>query len=92
MRAVRNDIDIAVSRVGFNGACVISCKDVGQAINRLNPGKSDGDGRLKTNNFISAGNDLSVYVSLFLSGLLAHGSVPEELILCSVILILKEKI
>ena len=42
-------------------------------------------------------NDLSVYIyiyiyiSLFISGLLAHGSVPEELILCTVIPIPKGK-
>ena len=91
MIAVRNDIDFAVSSFDFNGDCVISCKGVEQAINRLNPGKSDGNGGLKTNHVISAGNDLSVYVSLFLSGLLAHGSVPEELLLYTVIPILKAK-
>ena len=73
MSGVRNDIYFAISSFGFSGVCVISCKDVRQTINRLNPGKSDGNGGLITNHFISAGNDLSVYVSLFLSGLLARG-------------------
>ena len=65
MRAVRNDIDVAVASVGFNGDCVISCKDVEQAINRLNPGKSDGNGELKTNHVISAGNYLAVYIYIY---------------------------
>ena len=51
--------------------------DAEQAINTLNPGKNDGNGGLTTNHFISAGNDLTEYVSLFLSDLLAHGSVPK---------------
>ena len=66
MKAVRNDIEVAVSSVGFNGDCVISCKDVEQAINRLNIGKSDGNGELKTNNFINAGNDLSLYIYIYI--------------------------
>ena len=45
MSAVRNEIDLAVAGYGFNGDCVISCKDVEQAINKLNSGKSDGNGR-----------------------------------------------
>ena len=53
MNAVRNDIDLAVSSFGFNGDRVISCKFVEQPINRLHPGKSDGNGGLKTNHFIS---------------------------------------
>ena len=55
MSAVRNDIDVAVSSVGFNVDCVISCKKVEQDINRLNPGKSDGNDELKTNHSISEG-------------------------------------
>ena len=41
------------------------------------------------NNYISARNDLSVYISLFLLGLLAHGSVLEELLLHMIIPISK---
>ena len=51
MSAVRNDIDIAISSVGFNVDCVVSSRDVEQAINRLNPGKSDGNGRFKRKHF-----------------------------------------
>ena len=34
-------IEFAVSRFAFNSDCVISCKDVEQAIKKLNPSKSD---------------------------------------------------
>ena len=43
------------------------------------------------NNFPSAGNDLSIHLSLFLSYLPVHSSVQEELLLFTVIAIPKEK-
>ena len=42
---------------------------MGKAINRLNPGKSNGNGGLKTNHFISALNDLAVYIYIYVTAL-----------------------
>ena len=91
MSGARNAIDLAVSSLGFNCDCIISYKDIEQGINRQTPGKSDSNDAIKRNNFISAGNDLSVYVSLFIAGLLIHGSVSKDLLLCPVTSIPKGK-
>ena len=50
---------IYIYNIYIYGDCVISCKDVEQAINKRNPGKNNGNNGLKTNHFISAENDLS---------------------------------
>ena len=50
-----------------------------QAVDKLNAGKSDGNYSLMSDHFKAAGDDLCVYISFLLSGLLTHGVVPDDL-------------
>ena len=63
--------------------------DVLNSIGKLNAGKADGNGGLTTDHFINASEELSVHVSFLFSGLLTHGTVPEDMSLSTVILIPK---
>ena len=50
---------------GFTNECILTFKEVSGAIDKLNFGKGDGTGSLKTDNFKNGNRELSVYVSLF---------------------------
>ena len=63
--------------------------EVFEAISKLNPGKSDGNVGLGTDNFRHTCPELSVHISSFLSGVLAHGTVPVELQIYIMLLISK---
>ena len=52
--------------------------DVLKSIGKLNAGKGDGNGGLTTEHFINASEELSVHVSFLFSGLLTHGTAPED--------------
>ena len=64
-----------ISVNGFDGDCIVTCKDILQAVDKLNAG-SDGNYGLMIDHFKSAGDDLCAYISFLLSGLLTHGIVP----------------
>ena len=51
----------------------------------LECGKSDANGRLSSDHFISASKDLSVYLSLVFSALLIHGHVPSDILVSRLI-------
>jgi hypothetical protein len=61
------------------------------AINKLKPDKSDGN-NLRSNHFKDAGHELIVYISLLSSGLLMHGSTPDDFVGSMIIPIPKNKL
>ena len=52
-----------ISVYGFDGDCIVTCKDILQAVDKLNAGKSDGNYGLMSDHFQAAGDDLCVYIS-----------------------------
>ena len=62
---------------GFTNECIVTFKEVSRAIDKLNYGKDDGIGSLKTDHFKNGNRELSVHVSLFLSGIIAH-CTPDD--------------
>ena len=79
MAEINNKIFNRISVNGFDGDCIATCKDIFQAVDKLNAGKSDGNYGLMSNHAKAAGDDLCVYISFLLSGLLTHGVVPDDL-------------
>ena len=78
--AERNDkIFNRISVNGFDANCIVTCKNILQAVGKLNAGKSDGGYCLMSDHFKAAGDDLCVHISFLLSGLLTHGVVPDDL-------------
>ena len=75
MDVVRGDIDSSVLINGFTNDCIVTVKKVSRKIDKLNSGKGDGIGGLKTGHFRNGNRELSVHVSLFLSGVIAHGTL-----------------
>ena len=63
-----------------------------QAVDKLNFGKSDGNYSLMSDHFKAVGDDLCVYISFLLSGLLTHGVVTDDLARSTVVSIPKGKI
>ena len=70
---------------------VFTPHDVQMAIDKLKPDKSDGN-NLRSNHFKNAGRELTVYISLLLSGLLMHGSTPDDFVCSRIIPIPKNKL
>ena len=64
---------------------LLAAVDVLNAISKLNAGKGDGNGGLTADHFINASKELSVHVSVLFSGLLTHGTAPEDMSLSTVI-------
>ena len=70
---------------------IVGVSDVTNAINKLKPGKSDGCSGLCSDYFKHAPGVLAVYISLLLSALLTHGTMPQEFLTSTVIPIPKGK-
>ena len=79
MAEVNNKIFNRISVNGFDGDCIVTCKYILQAVDKLNAGKNDENYGLMSDHFKAAGDDLCVYISFLLSGLLTHGVVPDDL-------------
>ena len=89
MDIVRGGIESSVLDNGFTNDCIVHFKEVSRAISKINSGKGDGIGSLKTDHFKSGNRELSVHVSLFLSGVIAHGTPPGDFQVSTVISIPK---
>ena len=84
MDVVRGDIESLALDHGVTNECIVTFK-VSRAIDKLNSGKGDGLGSLKTDHFKNGNRELSVHVSLFLSGVIAHGTPPDDFQVSTVI-------
>ena len=84
MDIVRSDIESSMLDNGFTNNCIVSFKEVSRAIDKLNSGKGDCIGSLKTDHFQNGNRELSFHVSLFMSGIIAHGT-PDDFQVSTVI-------
>ena len=91
MAEINNKIFNQISVNGFDSDCIVTCKDILQAVDKLNAGKNDENYGLMSNHFKAADDDLCVYISFSLSGLLLHGAVPDVLARSTVVSIPKGK-
>ena len=74
MDVIMGDIESSVLDNGFTNDCIVTFKEVSRAIDKLNSGKGDGIGSLKTYHFKNGSREMSVHVSLFLSEVIAQGT------------------
>jgi len=82
---IDNDID------EFTEDCIISFKDVVDAILTFKSNKNDGHLGLSTDHLINACDELYIHLSMFFSAMIVHGIVFEDLLISSVIPIPKGK-
>ena len=85
MDAVSGDMESSVLDNDFTNNCIVTFKEVSRAIDKLNSGKDDGIGSLKIDHFKNGNTELSVHVYLFLSGVIAHGTPPDDFQVSTVI-------
>ena len=85
MSQIRCDIIDSVACTGYNDHCLFRKSDIENAVKCLKPLKGDGEAGLTTDHFRFACRDFYVHMSLLFSGLLTHGSVPDEFSLNTVI-------
>ena len=89
MDIVRGDNELSLLDHGFTNESIVTFKEVQRAIDKLNSGKGNAIGSLKTDHFKNSNRLLSVHVSLFLSGVIAHGTLPDDFQVSTVIQIPK---
>ena len=83
--SLKNDINNKIAHKCQDHTCSqggnhkISPVDVKNAINKLKNNKKDGKGELMSNHIIEASDQLTVYLSLLLSAMIAHGSSPDDM-------------
>ena len=85
MDIVRGEIESSVLDHGFINDCIVTFKEISRTIDTLNSGKDDGICSLKTDHFKNGNRNLSVHVSLFLSGVITHGIPPGDFQVSTVI-------
>ena len=91
MAEINNKISTLISVNGFDGDCIVTCKEILQALDKLNAGKSDGNYGIMSDHFKAPDDDLCVYISFLLSELLTHGVVSDDLARSTVVSIPKGK-
>jgi len=89
MASLKVEITSAVEE--YNEECVVSFNDVVEAVNSLKHGKNDGFTGLSTDHVINGCDELFVYVSLLFSLMLVHGFAFDDLLVSSIVPILKGK-
>ena len=62
MAEINNKILNRISVSDFDGDCIVTCKDILQAVDKLNAEKSEGNYGLMSYHFKAAGDDLCVYI------------------------------
>ena len=82
---ISTEIDAGLSLDNCSSCFFVSCAEVHDAINKLNPHKCDGNFELNSNHFTYAGLDLSVHVAFIFTCLLCHGSVPQALLTSTIV-------
>lgn len=91
LNVMRNDINVAIRHSGFDINSIIGCADIKDAIQRLKPGKNDGNLGLGSDYFINACNELCVHIGFLFSSLVVHGVAPKDMLTSTVIPIPKGK-
>jgi len=91
MISLKNDIHSRLSLHCHGQDSTINFYDVRNAVQGLKCGKCDGFSGLMSDHIINACDELFVHISLLLSGLLVHGTVPYDLLVSTIVPIPKGK-
>ena len=78
MAGLTDDINDKNSLDGYNEHCIVTVKDVKDAVSRLKPGKHDGNLGLSANHVKHACDEWYSHASLLLTALTVHGCVTED--------------
>jgi Reverse transcriptase (RNA-dependent DNA polymerase) len=89
MTGLIDDITDKISLDGYNEHCIVTVKDVIDAVSRLKPGKHDGHLGLSSNHVKHACDEWYTHASLLLTALTVHGCVTEDLSISTVLPISK---
>ena len=84
MSDLRDVVDDQIISCGHNPDFVMSANNISNAICRLKPNKNDGGTGLSTSHFRFANAQFSIPTACLFSGMLVHGSVPDDLMLSTV--------
>lgn len=74
----RRIIEDRVASEGYTSDCTVTADEIISATKRLKPNKQDGNASLSTNHFRFAGCELHIHTVCLFSGMLVHGSVPDD--------------
>ena len=85
MSAIVNELNSLIAETAFDSNSAITCNDVMSAINKLKSNKNDGNKGLSSDHLKVGSNELSVHISLLLTGILVHGCVPDDMAVSTVI-------
>jgi hypothetical protein len=91
MSNLRRGIDDKITMDGYNEHCIVTARDVVDAVSRLKPGKHDGSIGLSSDHVKNACDEWYVHISMLLSALIVHGSITDDLSTSTVLPIPKGK-
>jgi hypothetical protein len=79
MDVLRQEIEKKVELSGYDSNCIITFKDITNAVSNLKPGKRDGHFGLSSDHVSNACDELHIHIAMLLSSLVVHGYVTEDL-------------
>jgi len=84
MQVILNGIDSSLAGISVSKDCILSVSEVGDAVSRLKPHKSEGSSELATDHFINGGRDCLSLVGFLLTAITVHGHVPDSFRRCTI--------
>ncbi len=77
LKSIKQKINQAVCRYNGSGH-IITVEDMKKAISKLDGEMSDGDRQLWSNHISYAPDELSVHLSVLMTGIIVHGYNPTD--------------
>jgi hypothetical protein len=91
MTCLKQDINDKVNVSGYNEHCIMTVKDVVEAVSRIKYGKHDGYLGLSSDHVKHACHELFIHLSMMFTALIVHGSITDDLSSSTVLPIPKGK-
>ena len=91
MTSLKRDINDKIMQDGYDVHCIVTVKDVIEAVSRLKPGKYDGCMGLSSDHVRHACDEWYIHVSMLLTALTVHGSITDDLSTSTILPIPKGK-
>ena len=85
MNDISKMLENSISELGYSVDYVITASDVVAAICKLKRNKNDGGAGLSTNHLKHATPELFFHISCLFSGIVVHGSVPNDFLSCTAV-------
>jgi hypothetical protein len=80
MACLKQEIDAKINETAYTEHCIMTVKDVVEAVSRIKSGKHDGYLDLSSDHVKHACHELFIRLSMLFTALIIHGSITDDFI------------